>query len=73
MSDIDQDNAEKYLMTYIRDLSEFCELAVICALDEARLDEKPWFPTIGELRNAAKDYHETVLASQKYLISMGVQ
>lgn len=70
IQDIDESNADKYLMTYIRDLGEFCEIAVIAALDEFRLeDESPWFPTIAKLRAAARIYHDSVISAQDYFTS----
>lgn len=68
LQDIDASNAKKYLLTYIRDLSEYCELAVLSALDDIRLkDKRPFFPTIAEIRGIAAKYHEKILIAQSYL------
>lgn len=68
LTDIDQSNAEKYLLTFVRDLMEFCELSVIAALDDLRKeDDSPWFPTIAEIRNRSKAYHKAIVSAQAYL------
>jgi hypothetical protein len=66
--DVDVNNAEKYLMTYIRDLSEYCELAVMAALNDIRMeDDNPFFPTVSQIRKIARVYHEGIINVQKYL------
>lgn len=70
--DIDSDNADKYLMTFVRDVMEYCELAVIASLEDFRLhdprprEQRPFFPTIDQIRENSQMYHTSILQAQRY-------